>query len=500
MGTSRPEPGKVETRHTEITAEGRKIRGLVPFGIESRDMGGWKEVIEPSALRGAKLDELIARVDHAGVPIGRFPATLDVEERSDGLHWSVTPPTSRQDLLEAIERGDLRAGSWQMVVGRDEWRGDTRHVHEISELRDVSVVSSPAYPAATVEYRAAPTTNQEDKMSEDSTASTTAEEAPAEDKTEERKAPEFKVTHEPAPVLTVEDRSAAPVFQTLTEAFRSRGFPGENATITWGEFRSLTFGGTIDGMAPMRRDGVSLGADQRYAFPAFQTIGVGSDVTSVQVLRQDSRTLAAGTAVVRAIDAVSAKPEVTTAGTLTTYTMSQVAAVETSIPNIYLQQETFNSLVETDLRLSINEGYDSLVNTGIATAGTLTAGTAGDVLTKVRKGITQLASSGYGGDTLIIDPTGAEAIDLFRSSGSELFYVFGPGKFAPGQLFGLNVRVSKTAGTAVVDSQAFGKLYSSPLTLARFEQDAGSTNKSTVRLEGHAAFGVERTTAAVRII
>jgi hypothetical protein len=54
-------------------------------------------------------------------------------------------------------------------------------------------------------------------------------------------------------------------------------------------------------------------------------------------------------------------------------------------------------------------------------------------------------------------------------------------------------------GTAVVDSSAFGKLYASPVTLARFEQDAGSTSQSTVRLEGHAAVGVERLTAAVRI-
>jgi hypothetical protein len=38
-----------------------------------------------------------------------------------------------------------------------------------------------------------------------------------------------------------------------------------------------------------------------------------------------------------------------------------------------------------------------------------------------------------------------------------------------------------------------------PISLARFEQDAGSTNKSTIRLEGHAAYGVERTGAAVRI-
>src|SRR5665809_76015 len=67
-------------------------------------------------------------------------------------------PESRADLREAVERGDLRAGSWQMVVAKDRWDGDTRHVEAIAELRDVSVVSSPAYPAAAVEYRSAPTT------------------------------------------------------------------------------------------------------------------------------------------------------------------------------------------------------------------------------------------------------------------------------------------------------------------------------------------------------
>jgi phage head maturation protease len=96
MATDRPKAGEVETRHNEIATEGRKIRGVVPYGVESRDMGGWREVIDPGALRQANLDDLVARVDHAGVPIGRFPKTLDVEDRADGLHWSVIPPESRQ--------------------------------------------------------------------------------------------------------------------------------------------------------------------------------------------------------------------------------------------------------------------------------------------------------------------------------------------------------------------------------------------------------------------
>jgi hypothetical protein len=42
-------------------------------------------------------------------------------------------------------------------------------------------------------------------------------------------------------------------------------------------------------------------------------------------------------------------------------------------------------------------------------------------------------------------------------------------------------------------------LYLSPLSLARFEENAGRTNTSLIRLEGHAAYGTERTAAAVRI-
>lgn len=498
MATSRPEPGKVETRHVEITAEGRKIRGLVPFGIESRDMGGWKEVIEPTALRGAKLDELIARVDHAGVPIGRFPATLDVEERSDGLHWSVTPPESRRDLLEAIERGDLRAGSWQMVVGRDEWRGDTRHVHEISELRDVSVVSSPAYPAATVEYRAAPTTTKEDQVSEETAPSVPAEEARTEDKAEERKAPDVKVTHEPPPVLNVEDRSGSTEFRSLTDAFEQRGFPAQTATIEWGEARALTFG-AINDLAQIRRDGAALGADQRWVWPAFESVAVDSGVTSVQVFSQASRTLGTASDVIRNIDATSTKPSAQTAGTVTTVALKQVAAIESGIPNVYLENQGLQSLVETDLRLTINTGLDSLVNTGLSTSGTVSKG-ANDQLTAIRKGITAVTAGGYSPNVLVIDAAGAESLDLTRTAGTEAFYVFGPGRFAPNEVFGLNIRVSKTAGTAVVDTSAYGKLYVSPISLSRFEENAGQTNTSTVRLEGHAAFGTERTAAAARIM
>jgi HK97 family phage major capsid protein len=157
-----PVPGSVETRSAPEAAapviDGRRLRGLIPYGVESRDLGGWREVMEPGCLREALLDDLVATVDHAGVPIGRHPRTLEIEDGADAFRWSVELPESRSDVREAVERGDLRSGSWRMIVapGGDEWRGRVRHINRVAELRDVAVVTTPAYAAAAAEYRAAP--------------------------------------------------------------------------------------------------------------------------------------------------------------------------------------------------------------------------------------------------------------------------------------------------------------------------------------------------------
>lgn len=156
---NRPVTGQVEERQAPaLEADGKKIRGVIPYGVESRDLGGWREVIEPGALNRADLNDLVVTVDHIGLPLGRYPNTLDLEDRGDGLHWSVDPPASRTDVREAVERGDLKGGSWRMIVGKDEWRGDVRHVQEIKALRDVAIVTTGAYPAdaAAVELRSQP--------------------------------------------------------------------------------------------------------------------------------------------------------------------------------------------------------------------------------------------------------------------------------------------------------------------------------------------------------
>jgi HK97 family phage prohead protease len=492
MATARrPKVGEVEERQAPLEADGKRIRGRIPYGTPSEDLGGFVEVIERTAFRNTRLDNLVAVVDHAGVPLARHPDTLMLEDRDDGLHWSFDPPKSREDIREAVERRDLQGASWRMVVGRDRWDGDTRHVEDVEVLRDVSVVTRPAYRDAVVELRNEPdpAEGQEDNM---------AEKAEKQDTTEEVRTEDARPS---AGSLHVQDRTVDIKMRSLTEEFRSRGFPGEPASVSFDEFRAVTWGGTITALGRQEVAGVPLGADRRYAWQAVPQVAVNAGVTSVDVFQQTARTLPAGTAITRPIDATSAKPEVASTLNIAQVPLKQIAAIETNIPNVYLERDELATVVETDLTLAVYEGLDSLVLTGIATSGFQAPGTD-NILVSIRKAMTTILASGYSPDTVILTPANSEAIDTMVSgiSGGTADFVFGPGRFAPGTLFGLNVVISKTtAAPVVLDSTANGRLYASPLTLARFEVDAGSTNRSNIRLEGHAAYGVERTAAAVRI-
>lgn len=252
MPDTLPQAGQLEQRSAPaVSVDGARLRGVVPYDVESRDLGGFTERMAPGCLRRTHLDDLVATVDHAGLPLGRYPGTVTIEDRDDGLHWSVELPESRADVREAVERGDLRASSWRMVVARDSWQGNVRTVEEVRELRDVAVVTNPAYPGATAEYRsapepstaapAAPEPNPEERAMPPATDPRLAvvevvrdqpePEPPADRQPEERAAP--------AGGLRVEDRAAEPISveSRVLDAMRS---------VNRGEARSLT---TVDSSA-----------------------------------------------------------------------------------------------------------------------------------------------------------------------------------------------------------------------------------------------------------
>jgi uncharacterized protein len=503
---NRPTPGTVEDRTAPIveatapTVDGRKLRGLIPIGVESRDMGGWREVLDPGALANADLSDLIATREHdRSKLLGRHPGTLTVEHRDDGLAWAVDLPNSPvgEDVRVAAERGDLRASSWRQVVARDYWVGDVRHVAEISHLLDVTVTAAPAYAAAAAEFRSQPdpATGQEDTMADtaeqDTTTTTTAE-------TEDRSAPTGGGLH-------VEDRIAvtSEPRRGLADSFRHAGFPSETATISFEAYedRAVTWTGSVDNINKAQNTAGAMGADRRWAWPVFQRVNVDAGATSVDVFTQTARTLATPANVVRAIDAVTAKPETASTLTIVTTALKQIASIYTNVPNIQLEQPAFNTVIEQDLTLALNGGLDKLVLDFIATSG-FQAPSTDPLLVSIRKAMTTILGNGYSPSHVFLTPANAEALDVAVSgvTGGTQDYIFAPAAMAPGTIFGLEKRIVKDIPAAtVVDSNALGKLYTSPVQLARFEADSGTTNRGNVRMELNAVFGGERTGAAVRI-
>jgi HK97 family phage prohead protease len=495
-----PEQRTIDVDVTEVDTRGRTLHGFAAvYGAVSGDLGGFRETIAPGAFENVIGADVRCLLNHdPSQVLGRTRSgTLRLADEQRGLRFECDLPDSPlgENVREAVKRGDVDGASFRFVVDEDEWDGDLRTVKAVKELHDVTVATYGAYPDASVELRTRPTTAAERQEYRNMDDQSTVTEAPA----EERAADDDETTEERTGGLQVEDRAGPPSTGSLADEFRSRGFPEETATVTFGEFRDLTLnaGTTAAMLAPVEKAGVALGADQRYAYTAFPIVPVDAGTTSVSVLRQTSRSLAAPADMQRAIDATTEKPETTSVIEVGAATLKQIATISKGIPNVYLESELVNSIVETDLRLATNAALDDLVLDGLAAAGF--EAPAADPLPAIRAAITTIRAAGYNPDTLILDPATEEALDTLVAVAATSDYVFGPGSTA-GSIFGLKKYVSTSAAAPVVaDASAVGRLYASPVSLQRFEENDGGTNSSALRLELHALWATERIAAAVRI-
>lgn len=136
----------------------------------SLDLGGFREEIMPGAFdkilgRQRSKADVVALFNHdSNIVLGRTSSgTLELSSDDKGLRYVVTPPASRQDVLELIARRDVCGSSFAFTVDRkigERFRqtddGKTiRQIREVSGLYDVGPVLTPAYPAssATVAMR-----------------------------------------------------------------------------------------------------------------------------------------------------------------------------------------------------------------------------------------------------------------------------------------------------------------------------------------------------------
>ena len=131
----------------------------------SGDLGGFREVLARGAFdavlaRGA---DVVLNLNHDnGQLLARTSSgTLRLSSDERGLRFEADAPDTQlaRDTATLMRRGDLTGASFAFTVApkNEAWSADetgpVRTIREVSDLFDVSIVTSPAYPEASVGLR-----------------------------------------------------------------------------------------------------------------------------------------------------------------------------------------------------------------------------------------------------------------------------------------------------------------------------------------------------------
>lgn len=159
-----PQPRNPETRSLSLPVERRAdtiVGYAAVFGGEADIGGSFREIIAPGAFTETlKTADVRAYFDHdRGRVLGRAKAgTLRLSEDEKGLAVEIDLPDTSdgRDVRALLERGDVDGMSFGFVVTHDEWdersNPPTRTIHAV-DLREVSVVSEPAYGDTSIALR-----------------------------------------------------------------------------------------------------------------------------------------------------------------------------------------------------------------------------------------------------------------------------------------------------------------------------------------------------------
>lgn len=147
----------------EKRADGRMaiVGYAAVYNRMSLDLGPFREEILPGAFdrilgRQRGKSDVVALFNHdSNIVLGRTSSgTLELSTDDKGLRYVVTPPATRADVIELIQRRDVRGSSFAFTVDKSGERFRTaedgkaiRQITEVSGLFDVGPVLVPAYPA-----------------------------------------------------------------------------------------------------------------------------------------------------------------------------------------------------------------------------------------------------------------------------------------------------------------------------------------------------------------
>jgi hypothetical protein len=165
--------GAVEIRQSDTDTK-KMVRGYAAiFNSRSTNLGGenveFYESISPCAFDDVMGDDVRALFNHdSNLILARSKGgkgTLRVGTDTRGLWYEFEAPDTQagRDLMVSLERGDVDQSSFAFQVGKDgqEWQkrmeGEKiiyeRTIKRVKRLMDVSPVTYPAYPDATVALR-----------------------------------------------------------------------------------------------------------------------------------------------------------------------------------------------------------------------------------------------------------------------------------------------------------------------------------------------------------
>jgi HK97 family phage prohead protease len=131
------------------------IRGYAAvFDSESQDLGGFVERILPGAFDDVLRanPDVFGKYNHSRV-IGRTSSgTMKLSVDPRGLRYEISPPKAAADVVELIERGDVRGSSFAFRTRGDgeRWYKDergrmVREIRRFDFLGDAGPVDTPAY-------------------------------------------------------------------------------------------------------------------------------------------------------------------------------------------------------------------------------------------------------------------------------------------------------------------------------------------------------------------
>jgi uncharacterized protein len=156
--------GGLTLQRAEGETSAGTLRGYAAvFDQRSDPIYGVVEILKPGAFDAVLADDVVALIDHAGLPLARTSSgTLRLWVDATGLGYEFeVPDTERgRELAYHIERGDISRSSFafRLESGGYQYHEEddgtlVRTITNIARLRDVSPVTRAAYPQTSVDVQ-----------------------------------------------------------------------------------------------------------------------------------------------------------------------------------------------------------------------------------------------------------------------------------------------------------------------------------------------------------